>query len=197
MPLTSALPQSTTADWCTSLSAVATYQFPNNAKQVGTYRINAKTGLLTWDVPTELGSFSIAIVVSEWRYGQLISETHQELLLTVVDKGGTPITPPPYEPAYVGVLTATDDRAPDALQLTVSPNPSMGGVVQVSLQNRLGLPAVFSVLDNQGRVHQHIEKNQVLDQQGFQLDLSNQPAGLYFIRAESGGRQVVRKLVRE
>ncbi|MBO0937776.1 T9SS type A sorting domain-containing protein [Fibrella sp. HMF5335] len=107
------------------------------------------------------------------------------------------ITPPPYEPAYVGVLTAVDDAAPNELQLTLSPNPSVGGLVHVSLQNRLGLPAVFSVLDNQGRMHQRIEKSQLLDQQHFQLDLSSQPAGLYFIRAESGGQQITRKVVRE
>ena len=196
-PLTSV--DSETANQCNALTAIpaTSYQFPNDVRQIGTYRLDAKTGLLAWDVPTEQGRYMVAITVSEWRAGLLISESRQELTLTVVYQGGTPVTPPPYEPAYVGVLTAVDDRAPDALQLTVSPNPSVGGMVQVSLQNRLGLPAVFSVLDSQGRVHQRIEKSQPLDQQHVQLDLGPQPVGIYFIRAESGGGQVTRKVVKE
>lgn len=185
------------ASQCNNLVSVTGYQFPNDVRQVGTYRINAKTGLLTWDIPTEQSRYTVDLTVFEWRNGLLLSQSQQEITLWVVDKGDTPVTPPPYEPAYVGVLTAVDDSAPDDLQLTVSPNPSSSGLVQVSLQNRLGAPAVFSVLDTQGRIHQRIDKSQPIDQQHFQLDISNQPAGLYFIRAESVGRQVTRKVVRE
>lgn len=197
VPLTSAIPLSTAPSFCNSLSAVATYQFPNNVKQVGTYRINAKTGLLTWDVPTEVGLYSVAVVVSEWQNRKLISETHQELTLTVVDKGGTPVTPPAYEPAYVGLLTAIDDNRAEELSLTVWPNPTVGGLVQVSLQNRLAAPAIFSLIDNQGRVHQRIDISQPLNQQQCQIDLAEKPAGLYLIRAESGGRQVTRKVLKQ
>ena len=194
-PITSV--DSQTANLCNAAIPVSLYRFPNDVNYIGTYRMNAKTGLLTWDSPTEQGRYIIALTVSEWRNGVNISETKQELTLTVVDKGGTPVTPPPYEPAIAGFLTAVDDSAPDELQPTVSPNPSSSGLVQVSLQNRLGAPAIFSVLDNQGRVHQRIEKNQPLDQQHFRIDLSSHPAGLYLIRAESGGRQVMQKVVRE
>lgn len=194
-PLTNV--NSETISQCMILKPVNTYQFPNDVRQVGTYRINAKTGLLTWDVPVEQGQYAVAIIVSEWRNGVNISDTEQELTLTVIDKGGTPVTPPLYEPAVAGFLTAIDDNAPDDLQLTVSPNPSSSGLVQVSLQNRLGAPVIFSVMDNQGRIQQRIDKSQPIDQQQFQIDLGAQPAGLYFIRAESGGRQVTRKVLRE
>ncbi len=194
-PLTSA--NTEPASQCNNLVSVTAYQFPNDVRQVGTYGINSRTGLLIWDIPTEQGRYTVDLTIFEWGNGLLLSQTQQELTLIVVDKGGTSVTPPPYEPTYVGLLTAVDDGAPNELQLTVSPNPSVGGMVQVSLQNRLALPAFFSVLDNQGRVYQRIEKSQPLDQQYFQIDLSSHPAGLYFIRAESGGRQVTQKVLRE
>ena len=116
-PITSV--DSQTANLCNTAIPVSLYRFPNDVNHVGIYRLNAKTGLLTWDSPTEQGRYVIALTVSEWRNGVNISETRQELTLTVVDKGGTPVTPPPYEPAVAGFLTAVDNNAPDELKLTV------------------------------------------------------------------------------
>ncbi|MBO0937777.1 hypothetical protein J2I47_14555 [Fibrella sp. HMF5335] len=88
LPMTSSDPNVTLNTFCTSFSALSNYQFPNDVLHTGIFRLNAKTGLLTWDVPGALGRYSVALVVSEWRNGQLISETLQELTLTVVDKPG-------------------------------------------------------------------------------------------------------------
>ncbi|MEZ0540549.1 T9SS type A sorting domain-containing protein [Fibrella arboris] len=197
VPLTSAIPLSTTPDLCNSLSAVATYQFPNRVKQVGTFRVNAKTGLLTWDVPTEVGVYSVAVVVSEWQYGQLISETQQELTLTVIDKGGTPVIPPAYEPAYAGLLTAIDGSPQNSLSLQVSPNPVAGDVVQAELVFDQPQRVRLELLDNQGRTYKTVHLDEPAQQHRYLFDLNGKPAGIYLIRAEAGGKQVVRKVLKQ
>ncbi|RYF65201.1 MAG: T9SS C-terminal target domain-containing protein, partial [Cytophagaceae bacterium] len=109
-PLTSMDPQAASMVSCTQAPIpVRPYQFPNDVRQAGTYRLNAKTGLLTWDVPVAVGLYSVAIVVSEWRSGSLLSQTQHELTLTVFDRGGTPVTPPAYEPAQLALITAVQD----------------------------------------------------------------------------------------
>jgi hypothetical protein len=174
------------------------YQFPNEVKRVGTYRLNARTGQLNWDVPTEIGQYAVAIVVSEWRQGAKISETQFEVNVLVLDRGGSPVTPPAYEPAQLtggGLVLATTPPDADELQLSISPNPTAAGYVEVELANTYAAPATLQLLDSRGRTQQTIQLNGLQSRHSF--DLSGQPAGLYFIRAESNGRQVVRKVVKE
>lgn len=55
LPLTGPSPDGATADFCPQFTPISQYQFPNDVNQKGIYRLNPKTGLLNWDVPTEQG----------------------------------------------------------------------------------------------------------------------------------------------
>lgn len=195
LPMSSLEPGSEPTRFCNSFSVVAGYQFPNDVKQVGTYRLNPQTGQLNWNIPTEQGRYSAVILVSEWRAGVLISQTQQEFMLLVIDRGGTPVTPPAYEPAQLATITATAiDQV--KLQLTVSPNPMASGLIQVELTAAWPKPATLELLDSQGRIHRSVELKQAAETRRHAFDVSSLPAGLYLIRAESNGQQVVKKVVK-
>lgn len=197
IPLTSPSPDGATADFCTRFTPISQYQFPNDVNQKGTYRLNPRTGLLNWDVPTEQGQYVAAVLVSEWRNGSLISQTQHDVLITVVDRGGVPVTPPAYEPAQLALITAIADEDEDGLDLFVSPNPVVSEMVQVDFRNIRAEPVTFDLLDNRGRVHKTVFAAQPVKDHRQQFDLAGKPAGLYFIRAESGGRQVVKKILKQ
>ncbi len=196
-PLTTISPASTLAGNCNVASALRPYQFPNDVRQAGTYRLNSQTGLLNWDVPVEQGQYAIAIMVSEWRLGVLISQTHHELILTVVDRGGTPVTPPAYEPAQLALITAIPDADRDGLSLLVSPNPVAGGLIQARLLISRAQSATMELLNSQGHIYKTVHLDQPSKQHQYAFDLAGQPAGLYLIRANSGGRQVVQKVLKQ
>lgn len=196
-PLTTISPASTLAGNCNGASALRPYQFPNDVRQAGTYRLNSQTGLLNWDVPVEEGQYAIAIMVSEWRLGVLISQTHHELILMVVDRGGTPVPVPVYEPAQTGLITALPDTDQEGMVLRVSPNPVAGGSVQADLLISHSQAVTMELLDSQGRVYKIVRFDQPARQHQVLFDLAGKPAGLYLIRAKSGGQQVVRKVLKQ
>lgn len=197
LPLTSAVPTEGSTKFCASVSAVTGYQYPNDVSRVGTFRLNARTGQLDWTVPIEQGRFSVAIQVSEWRNGALISQTQHEIMLVIIDRGGTPTTPPAYEPAQTTLITATSPLDRDALQLTVSPNPVSAGLIQVELKTVQPTPVTLQLLDGQGCLYETIALPPSSTTHRHAFDIGQQPAGLYLIRAESNGQQVVRKVIRQ
>jgi PKD repeat protein len=76
------------------------------------------------------------------------------------------------------------------LEVIVSPNPSQGEFSVVSTQNLVR----FTVFDVAGRV---IESNTNLNTKHLNIDVSNQPAGIYLLELEgTAGKRVVR-LVKE
>ncbi|MBO0950462.1 T9SS type A sorting domain-containing protein [Fibrella forsythiae] len=176
---------------------VRSYQFPNDVRQAGTYRLNAKTGLLTWDVPVAVGQYSVAIIVSEWRSGGLLSQTHLELTMNVFDRGGIPITPPAYEPAQLALITAVSAVDVDDMLLRVSPNPAVGESVRVDLLLERSQSVLLELTDSQGRVYKTVRMEQPALRHQYMFDMVGKPAGLYLIRAESGGKQTIRKLLKQ
>jgi hypothetical protein len=198
IPLTSSVSDGATAIRCASFTNdIAGYQFPNDVSQKGTYRLNGRTGLLNWDVPTEEGQYAAAILVSEWRAGGLISQTQHEVIITVADRGGAIVTPPAYEPAQSSSLvTAIPETGASEMVLLVAPNPVTGESAQVEfLAGRSGL-TVLELIDSQGRVYETIRLNLPEGRYKHTFDLTGKPAGLYLIRVESGGRQMTRKVLK-
>ena len=51
-----------------------------------TFSIDAKTGLLCWDAPNQVGQFNFAFIVEEWRNGILIGEITRDMQIVVVDE---------------------------------------------------------------------------------------------------------------
>ena len=72
---------------------VPNYLFPNEvgATSTNNLSLDAERGTITWDAPQVSGSYTIAILVKEYRGGQLLSETIRDFL---VDIETGPIGPP-------------------------------------------------------------------------------------------------------
>ncbi|MEZ0608361.1 T9SS type A sorting domain-containing protein [Fibrella sp. WM1] len=198
VPTSSLEPGSEPTRFCSSFSVVTGYQFPNDVRKVGAYRLNPRTGQLNWNVPIEQGRYSAVILVFEWRAGVLISQAQQELMLIVIDRGGTPVPPPAYEPARLEPLNTITALSVDAvnLDLRVAPNPVTNGLVQIELMTALPKPVTLALLDSQGRVYQSVELKQAAEIRRHAFDISGLAAGTYLIRAESNGQQVVKKVVK-
>ncbi|MCB0805148.1 MAG: T9SS type A sorting domain-containing protein [Bacteroidales bacterium] len=75
--------------------------------------------------------------------------------------------------------------------IAIYPNPTTGDV-NISLNTRLENieVSVFNVLNET-----IINNDEISNQESVQLDLSDQPAGLYFVRIKSGTTEIIKKIV--
>ncbi|MCB0613311.1 MAG: T9SS type A sorting domain-containing protein, partial [Phaeodactylibacter sp.] len=86
------------------------------------------------------------------------------------------------------VLSAKAASGHEQNEVALFPNPT-GGFLQVASSNPR--PFLARILDSRGSLISSL----ILDANG-QLDLSALPAGLYFIQLETGGQQVVKRVVK-
>ncbi|AKD57461.1 T9SS type A sorting domain-containing protein [Spirosoma radiotolerans] len=175
------------------------YQFPNDLTQKGTFKINNRTGELVWDIPIELGYYSVAITISEYRTGLLLSQTIQEITLLVEDKPGTPDTIPPYEAAiegaFTGLVTAIGEPVDANFQLITFPNP-VDDRLQVVIQTSNPTLATVQLSDANGRKLHELTFNRLARQHEQVISLSSLAPGVYLIQAMVGERTLVRKVVK-
>ncbi len=176
----------------TTLGESGNFVFPNAVEQRGIFKINAQTGVLTWNAPTTVGAYVFAIVVEEWRKGQLIGQTQVEQVLAVRSSGGLPGVVPPYEPANTspnGLITGlvnTDD------ELLTYPNPVIDWLT-VRLINPQAKPVTLQLLTETGR----ILHERTTTQPSNALDLRAIPAGVYMLLLKTDTGQATRKIVRQ
>lgn len=103
-------------------------------------------------------------------------------------------------PLTVNVATGSGrvaaESAPELLRLNVSPNPSSGRFI-IRLQLPEPAPATLLLTDVSGRVVQEwrLKASRTVHEQ--EADLRNIPAGIYLVVAESGGMQVVNRVLVE
>ncbi|WP_338872705.1 T9SS type A sorting domain-containing protein [Spirosoma sp. SC4-14] len=176
---------------------VAGYQFPNDFTQQGTFKLNSHTGDLIWDAPTQQGQFSVAITVSEYRNGTLISQTSEEIPLIVVDKPVTPGIIPPYEPAMEGVVVTgiTEYGYKDA-SLLVFPNP-VDDRLQVVIQTSNPGMATIVLLNVEGRTLHELSFPKAAYQHEQLIDMGSLSPGVYLLRATIGNRSIMQKIIRK
>ena len=190
MPLTS-----TNSDVCNQYP-VSAYQFPNDLTKRGTFKLNNRTGDLVWDAPTQVGYYSVAININEYRNGILISQTIQEIPLIVEDKPGTPGTIPPYEPAMEGaIITALTDYADVNLLLTAFPNP-VDDRLQVIIQTSNPTTATVQLTDINGRKLHELAFSRAARRHEQVISMDSLTPGVYLLRADVGGKSLVRKIVK-
>lgn len=181
---------------CTS-RPVATFQYPNDLTRRGIFTVDNRTGNLTWDAPVEQGYYSVAITVGEYRSGILISQTQIEVSLVVVDQPGTPGVIPPYEPARESKLvTALTDYRDEDVTLTVFPNP-VEDRLQVVVQTGNPTTARTQLLDGNGRILHDMTVGRLARRHEQVISMGSLTPGLYMLRAEIGGRTLVRKVVKK
>ena len=184
----------TASNTCLGRSIVG-YLFPNDLTRRGIFNVDRRTGDLTWDAPFEQGNYSIAILISEYRNGALISQTLTEFLLTVVDKPGTPSVIPPYEPALEGgIVTALPVYRGEDISLTVFPNP-VNDRLQVVIQTSNPTTARTQLLDSNGRLLYELSFGRSARQHEQVISMSSLTPGQYVLRADVGGQILVRKVL--
>ncbi|GAB3549741.1 T9SS type A sorting domain-containing protein [Spirosoma fluminis] len=175
---------------------VDSYSFPNDVTRRGTFKLNGRTGNLVWNAPTEEGTYSIAVTVSEYRRGILISQTVEEISVLVVDQPGTPAVIPGYEPAVVeAVVTAIREYATEDVTLTVFPNP-VDDRLQVVVQTATASPATLQLMDATGRLVHELAFTKASRQHEQVISMGSLAPGQYILRTEVSGRSLVRKVVK-
>ena len=193
-PLTSNL-----TDQC-SRQRISSYQFPNDVRRQGIFKLNNRTGDLVWDMPTKLGYYSIAITVEEYRTGNLISRTLQEIPLIVDDLPGVVSSIPAYEPAIEGavglVITATTPGVDTDINLTSFPNP-VDDHLQVRIQTSNLTTATLQLLDVNSRKLYELTFSKASRQHEQLISLANLAPGVYLLQAQVAGRSLVRKIVKK
>jgi hypothetical protein len=177
-------------------SIIDRYRFPNEVTKEGTFVINSKTGILTWNVPRQTGLYAIAILVEEWRNSQKISETLRDMVILIEDKAATnmPIIPVFEIPTeYTFILGTTDNQTDE--ELTVFPVPATDGCTLVFRSTKPTTP-IFQVIDIQGNILQEIKTNTPQTQHEHFVKMQSLPTGTYFIRCITN-KTITRQLVRE
>lgn len=175
---------------------VSLYLYPNDLTRRGIYKLDNRTGNLTWDAPVEQGNYSVAITVCEYRKDVQISQTLIELSLVVVDRPGTPGVIPPYEPAREsGLVTALPNYYDGDITLTLQPNP-VENQLQVIIQTGNPATARMQLLDSKGRTLHDITFGRLARQHEQFINMDSLTPGLYVVRAHVGDRIVVRKVVK-
>lgn len=186
------------ASGCGSVASVSGYRFPNAVSQRGTYKLNARTGELVWDAPTQSGQYVATVLVQEWRSGILISESYVETFIRVMDKTGTPTTIPPYEPAaQTGALVLSNEpEAETSLSLTILPNPVSSQFV-ARLRSTKATTARLQLLDLSGRVVAEKALTRPDTEHESVFVTEELPSGMYVLRANVGGKVVSRKIMKQ
>lgn len=189
---------STTQTSCDA-KPVTTYQFPNDQTRRGTFKINSRTGELVWDAPTELGYYSVAITIDEYRRGIFISQTVHEIMLLVEDRPGVPAIVPTYEPAiegaFAGIITATTEYEDANFRLVTFPNP-VDDRLQVVIQTSNPATATLQLLNSNGQKIHELTFHRMARQHEQVISMSSLTPGVYVLRADVGGRTLTRKVLK-
>ncbi|WP_288426632.1 T9SS type A sorting domain-containing protein [uncultured Spirosoma sp.] len=194
---TLARPVTTTSNNTCQASELTQYTFPNDVAKQGTFTLNSQTGELVWTAPVRQGTYSVAVLISEYRNGINISQTLEEIPLLVIDQAVTPVAIPPYEPAMsTGIVTAVSPPVDASMQLSAFPNPVEENLQVVVLTNT---PAVVMVqlLDANGRQLHQLGTRTPVRRHEQVIGMGSLSAGTYLIRADIGGRILTEKVVKK
>ena len=171
---------------------------PNELKKEGTFKIDSRTGDLIWNAPTEIGIYSCAFVVEEWRKGVKISETVRDMEITVKDGDGNATPIPPYESAGnffpIGLALGNENEYEDQ-NFIIYPNPTNDKLTAKITTDRPE-KAVFQLFDILGKVlEEHLQTN-FSNEHMQEFDLQNATEGLFFIKVQSGNKTLTKKVVK-
>ncbi|WP_428655435.1 T9SS type A sorting domain-containing protein [Runella sp.] len=169
------------------------FKYPNEITKEGTFSINAATGTLTWNAPTQVGTYAFVIIVEEWRDGVRISETQREVTVNVEDKGGDLVIIPPFEYANNGTITAIETSQKDELQ--VFPSPARN-VIKAHYHSLKSVKVIFQLVDSNGKVVDEHRENERFLLHTHDFEVKHLPSGVYFIRT-IGEKIATKKFIKE
>ena len=172
---------------------ISDYRYPNEVTRQGTFKIEAQTGELTWNAPIQVGSYAYTVIVEEWRDGVLISETQREVTLEVTDRGGDPVTIPPFEYPGSSLITGIDPEPKTLLQLYPSPARSR---VKATYATPKLTKALFQLVDIKGKIVEEYQETERSLTHTHDFYVGNLPQGIYFIRVMAD-KTVTAKFIKE
>ena len=146
---------------------IAKYSYPEASKEL---YLDPVTGDLIWDAPVRIGAYTIAIRVNKWRYGIKISSVIREMQIEVCSKEG--------------VQTTTDGTMDVRESFKVYPNPTDN-----LIHFRLEKSSIVQLYDSSGK----LIVSQKYDAGDVVINISQQPAGLYFLKTEKQTIKIVKQ----
>lgn len=170
------------------------YAFPNDISAKGTFKIDAHTGLLEWNAPTQLGKYAFALVVEEWRKGVKISETLRDMYVSVIDapnSGGNVI--PPYQ--VVNIVTGVNDVAIAEVSILCYPMPTQNQL-QITIQSQQATRADLYLIDIQGHLLKEINLDELKTSHTYTLDTHTITSGTYLLNVKTEQGLSTRKVVK-
>lgn len=178
---------------------IESFQQPNELRKEGTFKVDSRTGDLIWNAPTEIGVYSCAFVVEEWRKGVKISETVREMQINVKDGDGTVTPIPPYEPAGNllpnGFLALGIEGENNDQNFAVFPNPTNTKFTAKITTDRPE-KAIFQLFDMLGKVLEEHFQHNFSNEHTQEFDLQNTTEGTFFVKVQSGNQTLTRKVVK-
>jgi len=173
---------------------IPNYRYPNEVTRQGVFKIEAQTGELTWNAPIQVGSYAYTVIVEEWRGGVLISETQREVTLEVTDRGGDPVTIPPFEyPGSNGLITSIEPESKEFLQIFPSPARNR---VKVSYSTTKPVKVLFQLVDVKGKIVDEYQETERYLTHTHDFNVGNLPQGVYLIRTIAD-KTVTGKFIKE
>lgn len=133
---------------------VPNYLFPDEVSAgASQFELNAKTGELTWNNPQQQGTYSIAILVSEWRGQQLVGTVLRDFMFLIDDFNAD-------YPAIRGTDQWNTDAdgnfyfaidPGDTLSLAITSSPDMLDPIVTAFSDAFdqNVPPVFNAQDTQ------------------------------------------------
>lgn len=174
------------------------YQFPNEVRSTGTFKVDTKLKQLVWKAPEVVGNYIFAMVVYEWRDGVVISETYREGTINVIDKPGPNIEIPPYESSeYGGLITSAPDVESPEVSMAIQAYPvPTDDFVTVKAYSKKRSIIKLQLIDMNGRIIREISSAspEILMQEEF--DMRRLARGIYLIKASNSIDAVSQKVIR-
>jgi gliding motility-associated-like protein len=113
----------------TSPTITNNYRFPDDGSfGNSTFRIDSRTGLITWDAPPQIGVYNIAFKVEEYRMGRLIGYVIRDMVIFV--------KPCENDPPEIETISDTCVTAGDLLRFSYKAyDPNNGDSIYLELNN--------------------------------------------------------------
>ncbi|WP_031527269.1 T9SS type A sorting domain-containing protein [Dyadobacter crusticola] len=174
------------------------YLFPNEITSNGTFKVDPASNRLVWTAPELVGNYLFAMVVTEWRAGNIISESYREGSITVVDKPGPPVEIPPYESAEFGnPITSIPKVSSTEVSMAIEAYPvPTDDIVTVKAYSKTKAVIRLQLVDLNGRILREISSKAPVISVQEEFDLRNMAHGVYLIRADNATHSVTQKVVR-
>ena len=190
---------------CTTLGIpIENFKQPNEVNEVGTFKINELTGDLTWNAPTQVGTYVCSFIVEEWRKGVKISLTVRDMEIVVKDEAGQIATIPPYEAvtkapyanevSNQALVLSTENEVISEMEFTIFPNPN-SGVFKAEIVDKIPSKVVFQLFDNSGKLLQEFKQMNLALKHFQEFNVEAFSEQILILKVNNGTHSMTKKVI--